>query len=137
MPKPVKWYSKEYPTYKRCGKCHEKASYCPAKEATCSKCHRKDHFTSQCFSKSVAAKESEVSKVTYLFPMTMGKESRWSSTIHVGEYEVDFKLDTGAEATVITEETYKRINQPTLQPSSTPLYGQTSINLSVLGQFTH
>ena len=50
--------------------------------------------------------------------------------------ELPFKLDTGAEVTVITEEAHKTLHEPKLQRPSKALYGPTSTALRTLGQFT-
>ena len=42
----------------RCGKGHHGKDKCPAKEATCFKCQKKGHFSSQCFSKRTATQLS-------------------------------------------------------------------------------
>ena len=47
-----------------------------------------------------------------------------------------FKLDTGAEITAISEETYKRLGQLELQQPSKVLSGPVRQTLNVLGQFT-
>ena len=39
----------------RCGKEYYKRDKCPARDATCRKCQHKDHYSFQCFTKSVVA----------------------------------------------------------------------------------
>ena len=56
--------------------------------------------------------------------------------ISVGGKELTFKLDTGAEVTVITEEAHRMLEMPKLQKPSKALYGPTSTALRTLGQFT-
>ena len=48
---------------------------------------------------------------------------------------VEFKLDTGAEVTAVSEETYKRVHGKRLQRSMRVLYGPSYQSLQVLGQF--
>lgn len=50
--------------------------------------------------------------------------------------EVEFKLDTGAEVTVISETMYETLGAPLLEKPSKALYGPTHQSLKVLGQFT-
>ena len=38
---------------------HKQEDTCPAKTATCNKCKRRGHYSSQCFSKTVAATTEE------------------------------------------------------------------------------
>lgn len=42
----------------RCGKSYHNRDKCPAKDATCYKCQKKGHFSSQCFSKQSATQNS-------------------------------------------------------------------------------
>ena len=48
---------------------------------------------------------------------------------------VEFKLDTGAEVTAVSEETYKRVYGKRLQRSMRVLHGPSYQSLQVLGQF--
>ncbi|KAL5483892.1 hypothetical protein EMCRGX_G020311 [Ephydatia muelleri] len=51
--------------------------------------------------------------------------------------KVNFKLDTGAEITAISDQTFKRLScRATLQKSSKDLYGPGQQPLEVMGQFT-
>jgi len=68
--------------------------------------------------------------------VTNSQESAWSATVLVGKTEVQFKLDTGAAVTAITEETYKSLKSVTLKKPSKLLYGPARQELQVLGQFT-
>lgn len=48
---------------------------------------------------------------------------------------MQFKLDTGAEVTAVSEETYRHIDSPgKLQKANKILYGPTRQSLKVLGQ---
>ncbi|XP_062512805.1 uncharacterized protein K02A2.6-like [Corticium candelabrum] len=121
---------------KRCGRYHAKEAYCPARQARCSKCNRKGHFGAQCFSKTIETVDSESRDGAYVFPVNVSKRITWSSKISVGGKELTFKLDTGAEVTVITEEAHRMLEMPKLQKPSKALYGPTSTALRTLGQFT-
>ena len=50
--------------------------------------------------------------------------------------EVEFKVDTGADVTVIPESVYRAESDVGLQPASLPLNGPTGESLEVLGQFS-
>ena len=49
--------------------------------------------------------------------------------------ETQFKLDTGAEVTGITQDTYHRIGEPQLYVSDKALYGTSRHTLGVLEKF--
>ena len=121
---------------KRCGRYHAKKAHCPARQARCSKCNRKGHFGARCFSKTIETVDSESRDGAYVFPVNVSKRITWSSKISVGGKELTFKLDTGAEVTVITEEAHRMLEMPKLQKPSKALYGPTSTALRTLGQFT-
>ena len=121
---------------KRCERYHAKEAHCPARQAMCSKCNRKGHFEAQCFSKTIATVDSESRDGAYVFPVNASKRITWSAKISVGGKQLTFKLDTGAEVTVITEEAHRMLEMPKLQKPSKALYGPTSTALRTLGQFT-
>ena len=60
-------------------------------------------------------------------------------TLHPGQpnsgAETLFKLDTGAEATAVSEDTHSALGKPTLLDPSKILYGPGEQKLHVLGQF--
>ena len=123
----------------RCGKQkHDKGVRCPAKDAICRKCNRKGHYNSQCFSKTVATvSSSELNLDTaFLGTVRANSESLWMTKLLLNKMEVSFKLDTGAEVTAISEETYQRLGLPELQQPSKVLYGPARQTLNVVGQFT-
>ena len=124
------------PQCKRCGKEWHAADRCPARSATCHKCHRKGHFSSQCFAKTVAAAAHELSLDTaFLGTVTTEQESSWTISLQLGKTEIPFKLDTGAEVTAISEESYQKLAKVAMQAPSKALYGPTCQSLKVLGQF--
>ena len=57
------------------------------------------------------------------------------SSINLGGKQIQFKLDTGAEVTAISDSTYQTLQGVRLSPSTKPLYGPASQVLKVLGQF--
>ena len=148
----------------QCGKAtHPQGTQCPASGVTCKRCKRKGHFASQCFSTTVrlpineltvepeigdsTAEEDEVTLDTdvsnelsldtaFLDAVTSEKHaSSWRSTVSIEHTEATFKLDTGAEATAITEDTYKLLPQTVLQKPKKSLQGPANQRLDVIGQF--
>ena len=53
----------------------------------------------------------------------------------MSDQETLFKLDTGAEVTAVSEETYEKLGKPTLNAPGKMLYGPSRHPLRVLGQF--
>ena len=125
-------------TCTRCGKLkHDKGVRCPAKDDICRKCNRKGHYSSQCFSKTVAGvNTSELNLDTaFLGGVRANSGSLWTTKLLLNKRETSFKLDTGAEVTAISEETYRRLGLPELQQPSKVLFGPARQTLHVLGQF--
>ena len=122
----------------RCGKgSHTGGKQCPASTVTCHKCKQKGHFASQCFSKTVKATTDEVSlDSSFLDAMTSTSQNSWNTKVLLEKTSVNFKLDTGAEVTAITEETFKLLGGITLIKPSKSLHGPARQSLNVLGQFT-
>ena len=60
----------------------------------------------------------------------------WEIQLLLEGTEITCKLDTGAEVTVISEQTYAAIKKPRLFPPSKSLYGPSRQPLEVIGQFT-
>ena len=58
------------------------------------------------------------------------------ATIAINGRKLNFKLDTGAEVTAISEQEYKKLDQPPLDPARSALYGPSRQPLQTAGQFT-
>ena len=89
----------------RCGRRkHAPGEKCPATGVICHRCKKKGHFKAQCLSKTVA--ETELG-AAFLGTLTPETESAWMATIRLERKEIQFKLDTGAGVTAISEKTYQ------------------------------
>ena len=114
---------------KRCSQERHQPDKCPAKSVTCHKCNRKGHFSVQCFSKTTAAATHELSLdmaflgMAFLGMVTSAQEPSWTITLMLGNRQITFKFDTGAEVTAVSEEVYQSLGQGNLQRSSKALYG--------------
>ena len=131
----------------RCGKGSHSRQQCPARDAICHKCRKKGHYSSQCFSKSIAdvtlgpilhspegAKDSDYYDTAYLDAVGTGQSSKWTTTISIAGAEVIFKLDTGAEVTTISETTFKSLKLGKLETADKVLCGPDRKPLGVLGR---
>lgn len=100
----------------KCGKSH-KIRECPAFGKLCNICKLKNHFAAVCrmknkqniyyrngaYSKSVNVLKRESVPEIYIDSITKNKvnENYWCETIQVSGRNVNFKLDTGAEANIL------------------------------------
>jgi hypothetical protein len=144
--------NQQHTSCKWCGRqpAHQRTS-CPAKDVTCNNCHKKGHFAKVCQSSAAAgniksifaqpASDAIFEDDTYdaLFLNTLSDSSAtdvWRADIIVdGKASISFKLDTGADATVIPWSTYqKHLTQP-LQPSDKRLFGPNRAPLDIAGTF--
>ena len=51
-------------------------------------------------------------------------------------HAVQFKIDTGADVTTVSEETFKKLQGVTLRETNKSLHGPAKHKLTVCGQFT-
>ena len=124
-------------TCQRCGKGQHSREECPAKDAECHRCHKKGHFNAMCRTKNVAqiVSTNEMDEA-FLDTVSDGqKASTWMTHIEVNGTSIPFKMDTGAEVTAISEETYSILEKPHLTAASKVLYGPSRTQLKVIGMF--
>uniref|UniRef100_A0A3B4U8Y0 ribonuclease H n=1 Tax=Seriola dumerili TaxID=41447 RepID=A0A3B4U8Y0_SERDU len=98
----------------KCGRCgkprHSEERRCPALQSKCNKCHRKGHWERECHSKAVS-EITEGEKQIY-FLGEVGREDsqdNWTVSLTICDKPIAFKIDTGADATVINEKIFKKI----------------------------
>ena len=106
----------------------------PAKDSICRKCNRKGHYGIKCYSKSVGRISTD--DTALLGSVHANQDNSWVVTLSLEGMSVPFKLDTGAEVTVISGKTYSNLGKPSLQEASRILYGPARRALNVRGQFT-
>ena len=82
---------------------------------------------------STAEVEVEEEGAAFLGALSNGSSSSWRSTVSLSDKAVEFKLDTGAEVTAVSEETYKQVYGKRLQQPIGVLYGPLYQSLKVLG----
>ena len=131
-------------TCQRCGKSPHSFQRCPARDAVCFKCDRKGHYGSQCLSKGVAEITENMSvrdpdpdsDEFYLDSAQTGETGKaWKLQVTVNSIPVTFKVDTGAEVTAVSENTWKSMPQtPTLQKATKTLCGPDCKPLTLLGE---
>jgi len=115
----------------QCGRTH-KPRQCPAYGQQCSVCHKFNHFAKVCRNKHLMqpqqpaqvrskkkihvvddqeSDESENEPTLYMDPLQINglAEESWLSTISTSSGDMTFKLDTGAEASVIPTKLYNKL----------------------------
>ena len=72
----------------------------------------------------------------YLSTLGTQDVSVWTCTIQVNDQDVSFKVNTGAEVTVISKDASKALGLDALQPPTKKLYGPDQSPLEVVGETT-
>ncbi|XP_061159755.1 uncharacterized protein K02A2.6-like [Syngnathus typhle] len=122
----------------RCGRspAHGKGQ-CPAKDVTCHTCGKRGHYSKVCKSvKNVHMIETEKCNETPIFLGSVHAGSDpWYADITIRNHTVRFKIDTGADVSVIPAQMYFCINQneTELCKPDRPLIGPGGTPLNVLG----
>ena len=96
---------------------HFKAQ-CPAKDATCKKCHKKGHFQAVCWSKvtNSAVAEIEQEEDAFIGPISSTDLSEpWTATLTLNKRPLKFKINTGADVTALPEMVYDKVRDGPLQ----------------------
>ena len=123
--------------YKRCLSCnkyHAKGN-CPAYGKICRKCDRYNHFAACCKTKRVSELCVE-EQSSYLGAINSAAKEPWTIDLKVRHLLVHFKLDTGADVTVVPVSLYESLGRPKLTKTDKPLQGPGNKTLSVKGFFT-
>ena len=132
----------------RCGRGPHPRPSCPARDAIGRKCKKRGHFQLQCLTKTVAevaetntgltqdtTSPDSAYDMSYLDVVSTGESgTSWSATVTVNGYEMPFKLDTGAEVTVISDKALELLNEKKPQSSMKRLCGPDKQPLEVLGE---
>lgn len=140
----------------QCGRCNRRhgSAKCPAIGQRCRKCNRLDHFEVCCRTKPGKFKtvqEVELSNTNnfseesgacgYDSSFFMGSievedsEPVWNTNIEICGSEVTFKIDTGADATVMSEGTFNSLRRKPRLQKSTSLLTSPGGHLDCIGNF--
>ena len=127
---------------KKCTRCGRTPAHgkeqCPARELLCHKCGKKGHFMVMCRTRgAVRTVESTKDDEAFMGMVQQSKgSSPWSITLSVNGKPVEFKIDTGADVTVIPKSVFKKIPDVSLKSPTKTLSGASCRTLQVKGQFT-
>ena len=127
-----------------CGRGPHSYQACPAKEAACHRFNKKGHYSSMCHTKSVSNISEEADntnpvETAYLDTLEGQKptQNSWTCHIEVNGKATLFKIDTGAEVSAVTEQTFKSTAPSTqLRKPSKVLHGPNRQPLNTLGSAT-
>ena len=126
---------------KWCGRQPHSRQQCPAKEAKCNNCNRIGHFRLVCRSvkpneksdaKHVHKVDAQNIEDVFLGEVRNNSDNSWSVNLTVDSYKVNFKLDTGAAVSVLSD-TEPLLHRYTLCDTSQRLRGAGGTLLPVLG----
>ena len=128
----------------RCGRNHNQRETCPAKGQTCLKCKKKNHFQKMCKTKvhEVQIDQNSDEDSVYVEEDSFNVDSiivdeakAWFTNLKINGVEVRFKLDCGADVSIISEKTFEKFkNKQKLSPSKIALTSPGG-KLNVKGQF--
>jgi hypothetical protein len=92
--------------YNRCGRSptHNRNN-CPARNATCHKCSKKGHYAFICKSRSTVR---EVKDYSFLGEINSNDSEPWIINLKVKDTDIQFKIDTGADLSVVPEYVFKK-----------------------------
>ena len=116
-----------------CGRQNHPRKDCPASESVCRKCNRRGHYQVVCKSKSVR-EISEYSEDEGFLGVVDGGTKQWFTTVKVDGKPIEFRVDTGADVDVISEQVYQQfLRHKAVQPARKILKGADKKPLSVIG----
>ena len=126
---------------KTCPRCERSPEHsrqqCPAKEEQCYKCGKRGHFQIMCCCKlchNVSVVESADQEAFIGVVQDSEHENPWI-TLAVNGKPLKFKIDTGADVSVIPHKLFKNIPGASLTPAKKILSGPGYKVLPVKGQF--
>ena len=130
-------HRQDSPSCTRCGKSppHTKDK-CPAKDAGCKQCSKKGHFQKVCKSKINPPQQPTISQVeeedAFLGVVHSNQSvDPWVVELHLNKQCIKFKIDTGADVTVIPASVYKECEHGSLKHSDHRLNGADQQPLQV------
>ena len=142
--------SKSTPVSQPCFFCAGEAhprSQCPAKDEDCGKCGKRGHNTRACRSAGQTTRVSQVpgrqqdsvniSDNSFFLGTVNAKASGWQVDIHLDGISLTFKVDTGAEVSVIPLAMYESLrHKPVLKQTQHRLVSASNDSLDTLGYFS-
>ncbi|GBN85890.1 Uncharacterized protein K02A2.6 [Araneus ventricosus] len=127
--------SRLYGKCKWCGKQRHDKRVCPARDARCRQCSKIGHYEKVCITKS----QTGCSEVAYLGVVQLESENKtnidWTVTVQVNHKNIKFKIDSGADHTVLPANAFQNVFQNAkLEPHNEILCGPDRNPLKTLGK---
>ena len=122
----------------RCGyEAHQQGQRCPASGQSCNKCKKRGHFASVCQSTDeVTSQEQGTAGANCFLGAVDGEPTgAWYEPLQLNGHTVRFKIDTGADVSVVSSATWRTLGKPTLKPTQVQLSSPGG-KLHCLGEFT-
>uniref|UniRef100_A0A147BIU1 RNA-directed DNA polymerase n=1 Tax=Ixodes ricinus TaxID=34613 RepID=A0A147BIU1_IXORI len=118
-----------------CGYNRHARSECPAKAAICHRCGKRGHFAKVCLgAKAVQELIAEEEDPSFLGTVDAKDTDPWTVTVELQRVPLSFKVDTGADVTVIPETVYlQHFEQVSLTEPTKLLRGPGQDRLRVVG----
>ena len=152
-------YNGKQSTRGRCGRGNHGYDKCPAIGKECRKCHKKNHFMSQCRSRAKEPKDPRKPRIdsvetagkqdgdgdsnddeldeffVYSMETTADASDPWIVPLEVNNNIMAFKIDTGSDVNVLSYEEFRTLkNKPKLKQSKTKLKAYNGGDVEVKGQ---
>ena len=135
------------PSQSSCGRCGYKhaPNRCPAYNQYCSKCHRRGHFRKCCKAKHVDVVHDEYEDYDYnsgnelvvdaIYAVNTSTKTDWIELLNINGAIVPCKLDTGAQANVMSLEEYRSLpDKPKITSCSAKLTGYYNSEIPLVGK---
>ena len=131
----------------KCGRCGKSPSHppnqCPARYEKCFSCDLTGHYEKYCRTKKkrVVGQVDDSDEDFILGSITEEKtesinkiEDPWHAEIQVNTCKIKFRVDTGADVSVVPEK-YFRKGSPAIKPTTKKLYGPGQMEINVVGVY--
>ncbi|XP_022804247.1 uncharacterized protein LOC111341527 [Stylophora pistillata] len=143
-PKPKHYGVSSKAKKKSCYRCGAQPGHppqrCPAKDATSNACNKKGHYSKVCKSSKQVHRVNDDSEEDDISVMTVNEvvntietSEKWRTNLSIGNSEVNFKIVTGADVTVIPKQVFRKCDLGKLHYSSKRLFGADHKGLYVIG----
>ena len=120
----------------KCGGAPHPRLECPANDVKCRSCGKMGHYQRVCLAGKAVHGIEEEEDGWFLGSVTPGADP-WTVQIKVMDKQVTFKLDTGADVTVVSQAVFDNMfsdtELPVLHKAEKPLFGPARIPLEVMG----